>query len=229
MNNLIIGLAAVIGTIVCYFIGLKVYQQWRYTFMAPVIIATVILVFSLLFFQIPYETYMIGGGWINHLLGPAVVALAYPLYVHRDTLKQLTFPILTGTVIGAVIGISSGILLSKWGGVSEEIIYSLIPKNATTPVAMEVASEMGGIESLAAVFVMIAGIGGSMLSSIVLKFTRVHHYIGTGVGIGSASHAIGTAIAMERDSLEGSVSTIAMVVSAIAVSVMAPLFAGWWI
>ncbi|WP_010529541.1 LrgB family protein [Lentibacillus jeotgali] len=228
MSNLIIGLTAVIGTIVCYLIGLKVYQQWRYTFMAPVIIATLILVMSLLLFQIPYETYMIGGGWINHLLGPAVVALAYPLYEHRNTLKQLTFPILTGTVIGAVVGISSGILLSKWGGVGEEIIYSLIPKNSTTPVAMEVASGVGGIESLAAVFVMIAGIGGSMLSSFVLRFTRVHHYIGTGVGIGSASHAIGTAIAMERDSLEGSVSTIAMVVSAIVVSVIAPLFAGWW-
>ncbi|TFJ92440.1 LrgB family protein [Lentibacillus salicampi] len=229
MSNLIIGLTAVIGTIICYFIGLKIYQQWRYTFLAPVIIATLILVLSLLFFQIPYETYMIGGGWINHLLGPAVVALAYPLYEHRDTMKQLTFPILTGTVIGAVIGISSGILLSKWWGVSEEVIYSLIPKNSTTPVAMEVASGMGGVESLAAVFVMIAGIGGSMLSSFVLKFTRIYHYTGTGVGLGSASHAIGTAIAMERDSFEGSVSTIAMVVSAMVVSVIAPLFAGWWV
>ncbi|SFD60298.1 TIGR00659 family protein [Lentibacillus persicus] len=229
MSDVIIGLSAVAVTIVCYLIGLSVYRRWNYTFMAPVIIATLILILILLFFQIPYDMYMIGGGWINHLLGPAVVALAYPLYEHRNTLKRLTIPILSGTVIGGLVGISSGILLSKWAGVDKEIIYSLIPKNSTTPVAMEVAAGMGGIEPLAAVFVMIAGIGGSMLSSFVLRFTRVDHYIGSGVGIGSASHAIGTAIAMERDSLEGSVSTIAMVVSAVVVSVLAPLLAELWV
>lgn len=228
MSSILAGLAAIIGTIMCYLIGLKIYWKWHYTFMAPVITATIIIVMFLLIFRIPYETYMIGGAWINHLLGPAVVALAYPLYQQRTTLKKLTLPILTGTSVGAFIGVSTGILLAKWAGVDETIIYSLIPKNSTTPVAMEVASVLGGVDSLAAVFVMIAGIGGSMLSSVALKYSHVKTYIGTGVGIGSASHAIGTAIAMERDQLEGSVSTIAMVVSAVIVSMIAPLFVGWW-
>ncbi|MBY7145018.1 LrgB family protein [Virgibacillus sp. NKC19-3] len=222
MVNFIIALAAIIGTFIFYLVGLTVHQRWNYTFTAPVIIATIAIVSILFLFNISYETYMIGGDWINELLGPAVVALAYPLYQQRVTLKKLMLPVLTGTVVGAMVGILSGILLAKWVGFEEFLIYSLAPKSVTTPVAMEVATTLEGEASLAAVFVMIAGIGGVTLSSLVFKYTRMDHYIGRGVGIGSGSHAIGTATAMEHSQLEGSVSTIAMVVSAIVVSVIAP-------
>ncbi|GAB3049143.1 LrgB family protein [Virgibacillus ainsalahensis] len=228
MNNLLIGFISIIGTLFAYLFALRVYWKWRYTFMAPVFIATTIIITFLLIFHIPYETYMIGGEWINHLLGPAVVALAYPLYQQHKTLKKLALPVITGTVVGAFVGVSTGLILAKWVGVDETIIYSLIPKNTTTPVAMGVADSLGGVDSLAAVFVMIAGIGGTMLSSVAFKYTGVAHHIGTGVGIGGASHAIGTAVAMERDPLEGSVSTIAMVVSAVVVSIIAPWFVMWW-
>ncbi|WP_449354883.1 LrgB family protein [Virgibacillus natechei] len=222
MANFTIGLAVIIGTVIFYLVGLTVHQRWNYTFTVPVILATIAIVSTLLIFNISYETYMIGGEWINELLGPAVVALAYPLYQHRATLKKLMFPVLTGTVVGAVVGISSGVLLAKWVGFEEFLIYSLTPKSVTTPVAMEVSATLGGEAPLAAVFVMIAGIGGVMLSSLIFKYGRLDHYIGRGVGIGSGSHAIGTATAMEKSELEGSVSTIAMVVSAVVVSVIAP-------
>lgn len=222
MANFIIGIIAIIGTLMFYLVGLTVHQRWRYTFTAPVIIATIAIISTLLIFNISYETYMIGGDWINELLGPAVVALAYPLYQQRATLKKLMAPVLTGTVVGAVVGISTGILLAKWVGFEDFVIHSLTPKSVTTPVAMEVSTTLGGEASLAAVFVMIAGIGGIMLSSLIFKYTRMDHYIGRGVGIGSGSHAIGTATAMERSQLEGSVSTIAMVVSAVVVSVISP-------
>ncbi|MFC2949074.1 LrgB family protein [Virgibacillus sediminis] len=227
MGNLLIGSTAFIATIAVYYLSLRIYWRWGYTFLAPVIPSTAIIVAFLLFFNIPYETYMVGGSWINWLLGPAVVALAYPLYEQRETLKRLTVPILTGTITGAVVGVASGILLAKWAGVEETIIYSLIPKNSTTPVAIEVAASTGGIKSLAAVFVMIAGIGGAMLHRLVLKYTGITEEAGKGVGVGSASHAIGTAIVMERSKMEGSVSTIAMVVSAVTVSVIAPWFIMW--
>ncbi|MFC3041141.1 LrgB family protein [Virgibacillus xinjiangensis] len=227
MGNIFIGLIAFLATVTVYYLSLRIYWRWTYTFLAPVIPSTVFIVVFLLVFQIPYETYMIGGGWINWLLGPAVVALAYPLYEQRETLKRLTVPILTGTLTGAVAGVATGLLLAKWAGVDETIIYSLIPKNSTTPVAMEVAASAGGIRSLAAVFVMIAGIGGAMLHRLVLKYSGITDEAGKGVGVGSASHAIGTAIVMERSKMEGSVSTIAMVVSAVAVSVITPWFIMW--
>jgi len=172
---------------------------------------------------------MIGGEWIDKLLGPAVVALAYPLYTQREIIKQIATPMIIGIFIGALVGITTGILFTKLVGFEDAIIYSLSPKSVTTPVAMDIASSIGGIPPLAVVFVMIAGIGGGVMSSSVFKWTKVNNYIGRGVGIGSASHAIGTAKAMENSELEGSVATVAMVLSAIFVSILAPIITAIWI
>ncbi|MFG6113617.1 LrgB family protein [Halobacillus sp. MO56] len=222
MSNFIIGLAVIVATILIYWGSVNVYKKFRYIYTVPIISSTLVTIVILLVFQISYETYMIGGQLIDHLLGPAVVGLAYPLYQYRDILKRMLLPVVTGTFIGAVVGITSGLLLSKWAGFSELIINSIVPKSVTTPVAMAIAETTGGAMPLAAVFVMIAGIGGVLIHPFVWRSFRLTHYIGRGVGMGSASHAIGTATSMERDDLEGSISTIAMVLSAVIVSMIAP-------
>ncbi|MFD2629772.1 LrgB family protein [Oceanobacillus kapialis] len=222
MIELIIGLLAIVGTCLAYILSVRLHAKWNVTITAPVIIATILIICVLLVFQIPYETYMIGGQWIDHLLGPAVVALAYPLYSQRETLRKLLIPLLVGTSLGAVVGISSGVLMAKWAKFDESLIYALSPKSVTTPVAMAVTETLGGIIPLAAVFVMFAGIGGVMVHNLVFRLFRLDHYLGRGVGMGSASHAIGSATLMENSQLEGSVSTVAMVISAIVVSVIAP-------
>ncbi|MFG6118667.1 LrgB family protein [Thalassobacillus sp. B23F22_16] len=222
MNDFIIGLTVIVSTILIYWGSVTFYKKCRHIYTAPIILSTVVTIVILLIFQIPYETYMIGGQWIDHLLGPAVVGLAYPLYQYRDMLKKMLLPVVTGTFIGAVVGITSGLFLSKWAGFSELIINSIVPKSVTTPVAMAIADTSGGAMPLAAVFVMIAGIGGVLIHPFVWRYFRLNHYIGRGVGMGSASHAIGTATSMERDDLEGSISTIAMVLSAVFVSIIAP-------
>lgn len=222
MINSLIGILAIVSTLVIYAFARQLHLRVARTFTLPIITSTLVILILLLTFNIPYETYMLGGKWINELLGPAVVALAYPLYQQRDILKQVTVPILCGALAGAFIGISTGILLAKWAGFDALIIYSLTPKSVTTPVAMAVTESLGGITPLAAVFVMIAGIGGVLMSSVIFKLCRIDHYLGRGVGIGSASHALGTAKALESSLLEGSISTIAMVVSAVLVSILTP-------
>ncbi|CDQ38134.1 LrgB family protein [Virgibacillus salexigens] len=222
MNEVMLAVVIILGTFLIYHLALKIHERWNHPFTAPVLIATAIIIIILVIFHIPYKTYMLGGKWIDELLGPAVVALAYPLYQHRDTLRTLTGPILVGTSFGAILGISTGLLLAKWAGFNSSIIYSLTPKSVTTPVAMAVTETLGGVMSLSAVFVMIAGIGGVLMHTYVLRLFRIDHYLGRGVGMGSASHAIGTATSMESSKLEGAISTIAMVVSAIVVSVITP-------
>jgi predicted murein hydrolase (TIGR00659 family) len=226
MNNLITAILVIIATYVIYLVAKLIHKKIGYTFTAPVITSTIIIITFLVLFQIPYETYMIGGDWINELLGPAVVALAYPLYKQRDILKKFVTPILLGTFIGAIVGVTTGILLAKFAGFEDTLIYSLTPKSVTTPVAMAVSETLGGVRPLAAVFVMIAGIGGVLFSNLVYKTFRIEHYAGKSVGIGSASHAIGTSKALESSMLEGSISTIAMVVSAVIVSVITPALVG---
>ncbi|MGM8212313.1 LrgB family protein [Virgibacillus sp. W0430] len=224
MVHLISAAGIIFVTIIVFNFANWLYKRYAHPLLLPVAVSTFILIFLLYIFNMSYETYMIGGEWINQLLGPAVVSLAYPLYIQRQILKKLAIPLLLGSLIGAIAGVSSGILLVKWAGFEDEIIVSLTPKSVTTPVAMDIAHAAGGITTLAAVFVMIAGIGGTMLSAYIFRLFRIESKIGRGVGLGSASHAIGTAKAMESSELEGSISTITMIVSAVYVSIIAPLF-----
>ncbi|RKQ33532.1 LrgB family protein [Oceanobacillus halophilus] len=222
MTEFFIGIITILITILIYHFSVKIHKKWDYPFTLPILISTFVIIIGLLFFDIPYDTYLIGGDWISQLLGPAVVALAYPLYNNRHLLKKLMIPVISGTFLGAIVGITTGIALAKWAGFENEIIYTISSKSVTTPVSMAITDSIGGITPLAAVFVMIAGISGAVLSQYIFKYAKINHYLGKGIALGSASHAIGTATALENSEIEGSISSIAMIISAIVVSILTP-------
>ncbi|MBS4202426.1 LrgB family protein [Bacillus sp. FJAT-49732] len=223
MNDSLIGLFAIIVTILVFFASRKLNQKFPHPFTLPVLTSTIILVIGLLIFNIPYETYFIGGKWIEAFLGPAVVALAYPLYQYRKILTEYTFPIIFGTLCGSILGVTSGLLLGKWIGLDHLLLLSLLPKSVTSPIAMDIASSIGGSPTLAAVLVMVAGIGGAVMGHTLFRLVRIDHHLAKGLGMGSASHAIGTARSMENDLREGAAGTVAMVLSAIFTSVITPI------
>ncbi len=211
-------------TIIIYSIMKMVYQKYHYPFFVPVATTTVVLIGILLSFNVSYETYMLGGEWIGKLLGPAVVALALPLYQNRDALKQYFLPIVMGVLLGSTIGILSGILFSILLQIDREIIISLTPKSVTTPIAMDISSMTGGVPTLTAVFVTIAGVSGAMFGPIMMKLCRITHFIGVGVGFGTGSHGIGTARALEIGKKEAAISSIAMILSALYAAIACPIF-----
>lgn len=223
MSNIVIGIISIIGTIIAYLFAKNVYQRFYTPLLLPVFVATLLIVMILIFIDVPYDTYMIGGNVISEFLGPAVVALAYPLYQHRMILKRLALPILSGTFVGAIVGVLSGGLMAKVVNFDEELTASVIPKSVTTPVAMDISTSLNGIASLTVVFVMLAGIAGAMFYQSIYKVFRMDSSVGRGVGLGSSSHAIGTAKALESSELEGSISTVAMILSAVFVSLLTPL------
>ncbi|WP_100399924.1 LrgB family protein [Bacillus sp. FJAT-44742] len=223
MNEWWISLIAVAATLGTYRLGISLYRMLPSPFMLPLLSSTFLIVIFLLITDISYDTYMIGGQWIESLLGPAIVALAYPLYKQAEMLKKYFWPIIGGVLLGAFVGILSGIYLARLFGIEEFLLFSLVPKSVTTPVAMEVAASIGGAPPLAAVFVMVAGIGGVVLSGYLFKLCKIDHFLGKGIGLGAASHAIGTAKALENNEKEGAASSIAMTLSAVVVSILAPL------
>ncbi len=83
-----IGVSLLIWTIVVYIAMRKLYARFYFPLLVPVATSTVVIIMTLSLFHLSYDQYMIGGKWLVHLLGPAVVALALPLYQHRHTLKQ---------------------------------------------------------------------------------------------------------------------------------------------
>ena len=227
--NVIIGISTVVLTILMYQIALRIHKKWPHPFTLPVLLSMIFIIAVLLIFGASYDQYMIGGGWINELLGPAVVALAYPLYIQRKTLVKLAAPLLIGTTAGAFVGVISGLLLTYWAGFSEEILYAISAKSVTTPVAVVITETLGGITSLAAIMVVIAGISGVIVHQYVFKLFGIHSELGRGLGMGSAAHAIGTAEVMKESQLAGSISTVAMVNSALVVSIITPWFVTWFV
>lgn len=227
--NVIIGISTVVLTILMYQIALRIHKKWPHPFTLPVLLSMIFIIAVLLIFGASYDQYMIGGGWINELLGPAVVALAYPLYIQRKTLVKLAAPLLIGTTAGAFVGVISGLLLTYWAGFSEEILYAISAKSVTTPVAVVITETLGGITSLAAIMVVIAGISGVIVHKYVFKLFGIHSELGRGLGMGSAAHAIGTAEVMKESQLAGSISTVAMVNSALVVSIITPWFVTWFV
>ncbi len=223
MLEVLIAIIIIVFTILMYLALDRLYRWIRWPILIPALTTTFVLIVILLCFHIPYQTYMIGGQWINHLLGPAVVALALPLYKQRKILLKHLYPVVGGVLVGSIMGITSGILLAQSLGFAEELIFSLVPKSVTTPVAMQIASELGGVPSLAAVFVMIAGFTGVVLGPATLKWLRVNRSLGRGIAFGSASHAIGTSKAFEYGEQTVSMSSVAMTLSAITGSIFGPL------
>ncbi|QHE60214.1 LrgB family protein [Rossellomorea vietnamensis] len=223
MQQALIAILIITLTAVLYFAMVKVYQRFSYPVLIPVLTTTIVIVGLLISMHIPYEEYMIGGKWIHSLLGPAVVALAYPLYKQGKILMKYRFPIIGGVFAGLLTGMVSGLLFARVLGIDHELILSIVPKSITTPVAIQIASGLGGVPAMTVVFVMIAGFSGVILGPMILKIVRIHSSLGRGIALGSASHALGTSKAMEYGELTVSMSSVSMTLSALLGSVFGPI------
>ncbi|MEC2056292.1 LrgB family protein [Peribacillus psychrosaccharolyticus] len=227
MTQILIALFIISMTILIYLGMNYLYNYFPSPFLVPMMTTGIVLILLLISFHVSYDTYLIGGKWINSLLGPAVVALAYPLYNQRQILRKNIKPIMAGVGIGAFTGMASGALLSFLFGLNKVMILSMMPKSITAPVAMEVSSELGGIPAITVVFVLIAGLIGAIFGPILLKLFHIKSSIGKGIALGSASHALGTSKASEYGELSFSMSSVSMALTAIIgaiVGSLIPLF-----
>lgn len=225
--RILLAIGFVLMNVVIYLVMSMLYRRYRLPVLLPALTATFTVVVLLLGFHISYETYMIGGDWINRLLGPAVVSLAYPLYKQRHVLWKNLPAILGGTVTGLMVGMFSGLLMAAGLGFSKLYVLSILPKSITTAVAIQISSNLGGDSSLTSVFVMIAGFTGAIGGPYIIKLFRIRSESGIGIGLGTASHALGTAKALEYGEESVSMSSVAMTVCAIVGSIAGPLVA--WI
>lgn len=189
----------------------------------PILTATCITVVILLVFNIPYETYMEGGQWISKMLGPAVVALAFPLYNQRELIFKYKYSIITSIIVAMIAGLISVVALLLLFGSSKEFILTSLPKSLTTPVAMQVSDIVGGIPPLTAVMVMVAGFTGAILGQVIFKLFKIDTAISRGVAMGSASHGVGLTKLKEYSEEDLSIGSLSMGLSAVVGAFIIPL------
>ncbi|NMF04326.1 LrgB family protein [Clostridium beijerinckii] len=213
----------VLISIIAYEIGLLIKQKLKLSIFNPLLIAIIILITFLLKFNINYDDYNSGGQIISFFLAPATIALALPLYKKFSLFKENALPILLGILFGAVSGMISVILLSKAFNLSSELTKSLIPKSITTPIGMALSKQLGGLPSVAVVAIIITGILGSIIGPFLYKILRINDKVAMGIAMGSSSHAVGTAKAMEIGEIEGAMSSLTIAISGIVTVLIAPV------
>ena len=196
-----------------YLACIKLYRTVRFALFHPVLLTIIILIVLLMSFGVPYQTFREGSRMIHFMLGPSVVALGYILYQQVGHLKGN---------IASIVGI--GHLL----GVKQTLIASLVPKSVTTPIAMELAGNNGGVPGLTAVIVVCAGILGSIIGPPIMKLMGIKSPVAKGLAMGASSHGIGTAAAIQMGAIEGALSGLAIGIMGLITSLLLPLFARWF-
>lgn len=210
-------------TLALYAMGIYLTSKKKWIIFNPIIFATAILISYLLVLEIPYDNYAQAGRYIDFFLQPSIVALAIPLYLQWDKIKKQLFPIVCSQFIGCLVGVISVVLLAKWTGADREIILSLAPKSVSTPIALEISKTVGGIPSITAAAVMIAGIFGSMIGFKFLNMSRITNPMSQGIAMGTSSHAMGTMKAMEISEKYGAFASVGMIFNGILTAILAPI------
>ena len=211
-------------TILAFWVGVKLQKKTGLAICNNMIVTVALLVGMLVAFHIPYEDYFAGGRFIDLFLGPATTCMAVTIYNKRELLKKNWLPVLLGCLTGVVTSVGSIFVMCRLFGLDRAMTASLLPKSVTTPIAAAISEGHGGIVSITVAAVVGTGILGNLLAPFLIKLFRVKDPLAAGLGIGAASHAVGTAKAMEIGETEGAMSGLAIGVCGIMTAILALTF-----
>lgn len=187
----------------------------RHPLCHPVLWSTPVLIAMLAATHTSYATYAAATMPLSFLLGPAVVALAVPIWAQRARIRQLARPIALALVAGAVTSAASAVGILALFGAPRDVLATIAPRATTTPVAMAVAGQLGGIPQLAAVIVPVAGVLGAMCATPLFDLMGIRDYRARGFAAGVSAHGVGTARAFQVDPTAGALAGLGMALNAV--------------
>ena len=191
-------------------------------------ISIALIIVFLLAFHIKYNVYESGAQYLSYFLTPATVALAVPLYEQIEPLKKNWKAIVAGILSGALTSALCVLAVALIFQLDHKQYVTLLPKSITTAIGMGLSEELGGIVTITVAVIVVTGVIGNMFAESICKLFHITDPVAKGIGIGSASHAMGTAKAMEMGETEGAMSSLAIVLAGILTVLGANVFAAMW-
>lgn len=195
----------------------------------PVLWSVLVLALGLTLTGTAYPTYFSGAQFIHFLLGPAVVALGWPLWLRRDVLRARLGRFVLAALAGGAAAAVSATGLAWLLDLPHDVLLSLAPKSVTAPVAMGVAEKIGGIPALAAVFAVVTGMVGALSGKYLFDLLRIGYdhtgWMARGFALGTAAHGIGAARALQVHADAGAWAALALGLQVVLASVLMPLLA----
>ena len=212
-------------SLIGYEIGIILRQKTKLALCNPLLISIVFVIIILKVTNIKYEVYEDGSSLLSYLLTPSTVCLAIPLHQQMGLLKKNMKAILAGILSGVFTSLAGVWVFSMLFHLDKKIYATLLPKSITTAIGMGVSEELGGYVTITVAVIIVTGVLGNIFGELVCKIFRITGPISKGLAFGSASHAIGTAKAIEIGEVEGAMSSLAIAVSGILTVVLSSLFA----
>ncbi len=217
-------LALTVGT---YLLGAAVQRRTRWPLANPVLISILLIAVTLRALHIPYATYFGGAQLLHFLLGPATVALAIPLVSAMEHIRRALWPMLLALLAGSVTSMVSGYALVRLCGGSQVLALSMLPKSLTTPIALDIAQNIGAIPSLVAVLAILAGILVAVSINDVVHWIQVKDPSAIGLAAGTAGSGVGASHVLDQHPLSAAFAAVAIGLNGLITACLAPFFAAW--
>lgn len=170
----------------------------------------------------PYEQYMNNvNNLFSHLLGYVTVALAIPLAAMRYDDLPLK------SMIGILIFASTSAVALPMGlayllHMSEPTILAFATRAVTTPIALNIATLLHAPLTLVTLIVILSGVIGAAFSPLILR--HINDERASGLALGLAAHAIGTAQAWQRGAVAGRYAAFGITINGVFTAIWLPTF-----
>lgn len=220
------GVALTIGA---FALGTWINRKTGKAWCNPLLLGSIFVILLLSLLGIPYPEYKASASPLSYLLFPATVSLAIPLYDKWELLKRSAAAILAGILAGVLTSLCSITALALLLKLDTAQAATLLPKSVTTAIGMDVAAALGGLPALAGAVIILTGITGNLTAQWLCRALKITDPIAKGIAIGSASHAIGTAKALEMGQVEGAMSSLAVALAGVITAFLAPIFANLYL
>lgn len=209
-NSLFFGVGISVGT---YLLGIYLKKKLKIFIFNPLLVAITVTIATLLVLDIEYKSYENGAKYLSYLLTPATVALAIPLYEQFMELKKNFTAIMVGIASGVVTSLLTIFVMALLFKLTHTEYVTLLPKSITTAIGIGLSEELNGYVAITVTAIIITGLFGNIAGDYICRMFGIKHPIAKGVAIGTASHVMGTARAMEIGKTEGAMSSLSVAVA----------------
>ena len=208
--------------------GYYLVERFHIRWIPPIILDLIFVIALLQLLGIRYEEYYQSAQYIGWLLTPATVSLAIPLYRQRRQLQQLWREIFSGVLTGILVCMLCILLCAALLRMTYAQYVTLLPKSITAAISMVLAEEWGGFASITVISTTLTGAVGNIIAQPLCRRLHITEPVARGVAIGTSSHALGTAKALEIGETEGAISGLSMALAGLFSVVLVPVFAQLW-
>lgn len=215
-------------SIAAYEAGSLLKKKYHSALFNPLLLSVAATIVLLVLFRIDYDTYYEGAKYLSYLLTPATVCLAVPMYEQLELLKKNLKAVMVGIISGVLMSLGCILVMAIVFGLNHETYVTLLPKSITTAIDMGVSEELGGYVTITVATIVITGVLGNIIGEGLCKLFHIEEPIAKGVALGTASHAIGTARAMEMGEIEGAMASLSIAVAGLLTVVGALVFSYFW-